>query len=114
MVLGLLKWLKETSLYERKKEIIINIWTFVYKNMNFSFHENMKGKVDMMDSWELKEIFFNAGSWWKDDLSWESMKLAWSFKKWGRWYFSSQKKKKKKNYHKIIFSIELNIIFANY
>ena len=37
--------------------------------MNFSFHENMKGKVDMMDSWELKEIFFNAGSWWKDDLS---------------------------------------------
>ena len=37
--------------------------------MNFSFHEYMKGKVDMMDSWELKEIFFNAGGWWKDDLS---------------------------------------------
>ena len=27
MELGLLKWLKETCFYERKKEIIINTWT---------------------------------------------------------------------------------------
>ena len=33
MVLGLLKWFKETSLYERKKEIIIKTLTLLAKKV---------------------------------------------------------------------------------
>ena len=45
-----------------------------YKNMNFTQKESSyyefydRGKVDVMDFWEQKKIFFNAGSWQKDDL----------------------------------------------
>ena len=40
-----------------------------YKNMNFTQKESSyyefydRGKVDVMDFWEQKKIFFNAGSW---------------------------------------------------
>ena len=42
--------------------------------MNFTQKESSyyefydTGKVDVMDFWEQKKIFFNAGSWQKDDL----------------------------------------------
>ena len=41
MVLDPLKWWKETGVYERKKEIIINTWTLHKKKV----HIKKKGRV---------------------------------------------------------------------
>ena len=89
MVLGLLKWLKETSFYKRKKKIIIKTWTLherkgCIKKKGKAYEFLGKGKVDIMDFWEWKEIFLNAGGWQKDDVSLVFTKLAWYFKKWER------------------------------
>ena len=68
MVLDLLKWLKETSFYERKKEIITKTWTLhkkkIYIKKRGRVYEFLdKGKVDIMDFCEQKEILCNPGSW---------------------------------------------------
>ena len=62
-----------------------------------------KGNIDTMDSWEQKEIFFNAGSWQKD-LSLAPTGLTWYFKDRDRWSFSSQKNDKM-----IFFSMEYHV-----
>ena len=54
MVLGLLKWLKETRFYERKKNILIKTWTLherkVHIKKNWRFYEfSDKEKVDITD-----------------------------------------------------------------
>ena len=73
MVLGLLKWLKETSFFERKKEIIIKTWTLHERKVHIKergrvYEFSDKGEVDIKNFWEWKEIFFKVESWYKDDL----------------------------------------------
>ena len=56
MVLDLLKWLKETLLYERKKKIIIKTWTLherkaYIKKKRRIYEFSDKGKVDITDFW---------------------------------------------------------------
>ena len=58
MVLGLLKWLKETSFYDRNKVIIIKHelstkGKFILRRKKGRVYEfTDKGKVDIMDFWE--------------------------------------------------------------
>ena len=66
MVLGLLKWLKETIFYETKKEIIIKTWTLLERQV----HIKKKGRVCE---------FSHEG---KDYLSLVFTILAWYYKKW--------------------------------
>ena len=53
MILNLLKVLKETSFYKRKKEIMIKTWTFTKEKFILRRKEEHefsdKGKVDIMD-----------------------------------------------------------------
>ena len=56
MVIGLLKWLKETRVYERKKKIIIKTWALYEKGNHIKKKEKAyefleKGKFDIMDFW---------------------------------------------------------------
>ena len=55
-VLGLLKWLKETCFYERKKKIIIKAWTLHERKVHIkkkgrAYEFSDKGKVDVADFW---------------------------------------------------------------
>ena len=57
MVLALLKWLKETSFYERKKDIIIKTRTLHERKVHIKkkirvYKFSDKGKSDIMDLWE--------------------------------------------------------------
>ena len=56
MVLGLLKWLKETRFYERQKKIIVITWTLHERKVHaknkgevYEFLDN--GKVNITDFW---------------------------------------------------------------
>ena len=56
MVLGFLKWLKETRFYERKETIIIKTWILDERKVHIKkkrrVYEFMdKGKVDATDFW---------------------------------------------------------------
>ena len=48
MVLGLLKWFKETSLYERKKEIIIKTLTLLEKKVLIKQKERVRIKEKLI------------------------------------------------------------------
>ena len=55
IVLDLLKWLKETSFYEKKTKIIIKIWTFAQKESSYQEETkfiNFFGLRKIMDFWE--------------------------------------------------------------
>ena len=57
MVLGLLKWLTETSFYERMKEIIIKTWTLLVKKVYIKKKGRMyefsdTRKTELMDFWK--------------------------------------------------------------
>ena len=57
MVLGLLKWLTETSFYERTKEIIIKTWTLLVKKVYIKkkgrvYEISDKRKTEIMDFWK--------------------------------------------------------------
>ena len=52
MILGLLKWLKETRFYERKNEIMIKTWTLYERKAHIKKKQRVyeflgKGKVDI-------------------------------------------------------------------
>ena len=55
------------SFYKRKVQI-------KKKGRVYEFQD--KGKIDAMDFWEQKKIFFNAASWQTDDLSIVFIKLG--------------------------------------
>ena len=57
MILGLLKWLKETSFFERKKEIIIKTWTLHERKIHIKkrgrvYEFSDKREVDIKNFWE--------------------------------------------------------------
>ena len=57
MFLALLKWLKVTSFYERKKEIIIKTLILHERKVHIKTKGRVyqfldKGEVDIMDFWE--------------------------------------------------------------
>ena len=57
MVLGLLKWLKETRFSERKKGFIIKTWPLLERKVHIDkkggvYEFSDKGKVDNLDFWE--------------------------------------------------------------
>ena len=65
MLLGLLKWLKETSFYDRKKKIIIKTWTLHERKVHFDkkgriYDFSDKGKVEIMDFWQVKGDLFQS------------------------------------------------------
>ena len=115
MVLDLLKWLKETIIYEKKERNH-------YKNMNFcnkkKVHIKKKERAyeffGFRKSWYYEflgvkaYIFFNAENWKEVYLSLVFTKFAWCYKKWERWSFSSSKS------DKMIFSSIWNTTFTGY
>ena len=50
MVLDLLKWLKETSFYEKKKEIFIKTWTFHKRKIDIKKKERVYEFIELRKS----------------------------------------------------------------